>query len=103
MAANHDDARSFHHHTTYNEEALIASTLESLRTYLTPRPEQYEIIVVDDGSQAKTVASIKEWRECNKADVRLLINRQNMGKGLSVQRGVGAVEYFALVLSHLSS
>lgn len=72
----------------YNEEALIASTLDGLQTYLSSRPEQYEIIVVDDGSQDRTVESIEQWQRCNEVDLRLLVNSQNMGKGFSIRRGV---------------
>jgi dolichyl-phosphate beta-glucosyltransferase len=72
----------------YNEEALIASTLDSLQTYLLARPEHFEIIVVDDGSQDKTVASIQDWKNRSGNDVRLLVNQQNMGKGFSIRRGV---------------
>jgi dolichyl-phosphate beta-glucosyltransferase len=72
----------------YNEEALIVSTLDGLQTYLSTRPEQYEIIVVDDGSQDKTVEAIQHWQECNKVELRLLVNPQNRGKGFSIRRGV---------------
>jgi dolichyl-phosphate beta-glucosyltransferase len=72
----------------YNEEALIVSTLDSLNVYLSVRPEEYEIIVVDDGSQDKTAACIQDWRKINGVDLHLLINEKNMGKGFSIQRGV---------------
>ena len=72
----------------YNEEALIVNTLESLRSYMAKRTEQYEIVVVDDGSQDKTVAFIQEWQKKNGADLQLLINQKNMGKGFSIRRGV---------------
>ena len=72
----------------YNEEALIASTLDSLQTYLAARPEQFEIIVVDDGSQDRTVASIQDWKNRSGTDLRLLVNQKNMGKGFSIRRGV---------------
>jgi dolichyl-phosphate beta-glucosyltransferase len=72
----------------YNEEALIASTLDGLQNYLSARPEQFEIIVVDDGSQDKTVASIQAWKNRSGTDLRLLVNQQNMGKGFSIRRGV---------------
>ena len=72
----------------YNEEALIASTLDGLQTYLSTRPEQFEIIVVDDGSQDKTVVSIQAWKNRSGTDLRLLVNQQNMGKGFSIRRGV---------------
>jgi len=72
----------------YNEETLIVNTLESLRSYMATRPEQYEIIVVDDGSQDETAASIQDWQKQTNADLQLLINQKNMGKGFSIRRGV---------------
>jgi dolichyl-phosphate beta-glucosyltransferase len=71
----------------YNEEALIGSTLDCLQIYLSARPESYEIIVVDDGSQDKTVGSVQQSQK-NNDSIRLLINEKNMGKGSSIQRGV---------------
>lgn len=70
----------------YNEEALIARALDSLRSYMAARPEQYEIIVVDDGSQDKTAACIQDWQKQTSADLQLLINQKNMGKGFSIRR-----------------
>src|SRR5215208_5885000 len=71
----------------YNEEAVIGSTLDCLQIYLSARPESYEIIVVDDGSQDKTVGSVQQSQK-NNDSIRLLINEKNMGKGSSIQRGV---------------
>lgn len=72
----------------YNEEALIPGTLDSLQTYMSARPERYEIIVVDDGSQDKTAASVQAWQQRSRADVNLLVNLSNMGKGFAIRRGV---------------
>jgi dolichyl-phosphate beta-glucosyltransferase len=72
----------------YNEEALIVSTLDGLRSYMSARPEHYEIIVVDDGSQDKTSDLIQEWQKHSGIELRLLINEKNMGKGFSIRRGV---------------
>ena len=72
----------------YNEEALIVNTLDGLQTYLSARPERYEIIVVDDGSQDKTTERIRKWQACNQVDLHLLVNPRNMGKGYSIRRGV---------------
>lgn len=72
----------------YNEEALIVSTLDGLAAYLSTRPETYELIVVDDGSEDKTVRCIQDWMESTRADLHLLINERNMGKGFSIRRAV---------------
>jgi dolichyl-phosphate beta-glucosyltransferase len=72
----------------YNEEALIVSTLDDLGSFLSARPELYEIIVVDDGSRDKTSLCVQDWQRKNGADLRVVTNEQNMGKGYSIQRGV---------------
>ena len=72
----------------YNEEALIQSTLDGLRSYLQTRSEPFEIVVVDDGSQDGTVALVNEWQKSNDAILKLVINSTNKGKGFSVRRGV---------------
>lgn len=72
----------------YNEEALIAHTLDGLRSYMSTRPEGFEIVVVDDGSRDRTVACVQEWQRQNPVDVQLLVNKVNRGKGFSVRHGV---------------
>jgi len=72
----------------YNEEALITTTLDGLKTYLSTHAETYEIIVVDDGSEDKTARCIQDWMQIHQVDLHLFVNEQNMGKGFSIQRGV---------------
>jgi len=74
----------------YNEETLLAGTLEVLIQFLKPRYSCYEIIIVDDGSEDQTpdvVASIGKSQPVG-APIRLLRNDRNMGKGYSIRRGV---------------
>ncbi len=72
----------------YNEEQLIVHTLNGLYSYMKTRPESYEIVVVDDGSLDRTVPCVNDWQKQTQADVRLLENEVNRGKGYSVRRGV---------------
>jgi dolichyl-phosphate beta-glucosyltransferase len=72
----------------FNEEALIQNTLDGLHSYLSSRIEQFEIIVVDDGSRDHTVSHVKEWQKTNDIRLKLLVNDRNRGKGYSVRRGV---------------
>jgi len=71
----------------FNEESLIVSTLDCLHSYLSARPQSFEILVVDDGSQDKTVELVRQLQKRHER-LRLLSNPQNMGKGFSIQRGV---------------
>lgn len=74
----------------YNEEALIRNTLDALQVYLAARPESFELIVVDDGSQDGTTSFVQAWQQGSSVDLRLLTNEQNRGKGFSIRRGVRA-------------
>ncbi|MGQ9832429.1 MAG: dolichyl-phosphate beta-glucosyltransferase [Candidatus Villigracilaceae bacterium] len=72
----------------FNEENLIAGTLASLDAFLAERFARYEIIVVDDGSCDQTAKIVRRWRPSGKAQLRLLVNEINLGKGYAIQRGV---------------
>jgi glycosyltransferase involved in cell wall biosynthesis len=72
----------------YNEEAnigpMIAGTLEVL-----PRlAEDYEVIVVDDGSRDGTSAVAQEWVERAYPAVRLLVHERNLGYGAAIRSGL---------------
>jgi glycosyltransferase involved in cell wall biosynthesis len=72
----------------YNEDALIMNTLDGLQSHMKNRSEEYEIVVVDDGSQDNTISLIRDWQKLNTTELRLLANTANQGKGFSVRRGV---------------
>src|SRR5512133_1207845 len=72
----------------YNEDALILNTLNGLQSYMRHRSENYEIVLVDDGSQDTTISLIQDWQKSNTSELRLLLNQANRGKGFSVRRGV---------------
>jgi len=64
----------------YNEEPRIANVLKIVEHH----PLVGEVIVVNDGSKDKTSEIIKKF------DVILIENETNMGKTLSVKRGIEA-------------
>lgn len=75
---------------SYNEEARIGETLNSINSYLNEQDYKYEIIVVDDCSTDNTVEIAKEFS--NKIDGLILSHaeekRVNLGKGDAVSRGM---------------
>jgi glycosyltransferase involved in cell wall biosynthesis len=77
---------------TFNLKDGIAHTIAALRDELTPVAPQLELIVVDDGSSDGTARVVTDLAR-NTTDVRLLCNRCNLGKGLSVYLGVLAARY----------
>jgi dolichyl-phosphate beta-glucosyltransferase len=70
----------------YNEELRIGNTLRVIRTYLQQQPFAAEIIVVDDGSQDGTAATVHAL-DVALPPVRVLRNDLNRGKGFSVRQG----------------
>ncbi len=71
----------------YNETGRLPGTLERTREYLEAGEEEYEVIVVDDGSEDDTVKDAEtiaqQWPELTV--VRLPVN---MGKGAAVREGM---------------
>ncbi len=66
----------------YNEERVIEKTLKTYRDYLAENYEEFELILVDDGSLDKTYEiAIK----CT--DVICISYKNNRGKGYAVKRG----------------
>lgn len=74
----------------YNEEAVIEEHLESIRAHCEPKPWEYEVLVVDDGSSDRTASLVRAFSErC--PQVGLLGLGGNRGKGHAVRKGLLSV------------
>jgi glycosyltransferase involved in cell wall biosynthesis len=71
----------------YNEENRLPKTLDRIVAYLQARPYRCEIIVVDDGSSDGTIALVNAYSQKH-AEMRLVLNGTNRGKGFSVRHGM---------------
>jgi dolichyl-phosphate beta-glucosyltransferase len=71
----------------YNEEQRLPATLARMREYLDGHDEEYEVLVVDDGSADATVAiarrAAEDWRQ-----LQVLALDRNTGKGAAVRLGM---------------
>lgn len=67
----------------YNEADRISNTIEEIINYLNNKRIQYEIIVVNDGSDDSTAMIVK-----NNNAVKLIDRKVNRGKGYSVAEGM---------------
>lgn len=69
----------------YNEERRIQATLEKVIPYLEKNTKQFEILIIDDGSTDKTIEKVQQLHNAN---IKILRNEQNKGKGYSIRRGM---------------
>jgi dolichyl-phosphate beta-glucosyltransferase len=71
----------------FNEEQRLPATLTRMRAYLDGRDEEYEVLVVDDGSSDNTLAMSREvaneWPQ-----LQVLALERNTGKGAAVRLGM---------------
>lgn len=70
----------------YNEEAIVSSTMEEIRRYMTGTfGEDYEVIYINDGSTDQSLERIKEGLDPH---ARLITYEPNRGKGYAVRQGM---------------
>ena len=78
----------------YNEASRLPSTLAEVIAFCREELDEYEIIVVDDGSSDDTEAAVRFHPE-----VRYLPNGRNLGKGESVKKGMLAATLDVVLFS----
>jgi dolichyl-phosphate beta-glucosyltransferase len=71
----------------YNEELRLQATLTRMREYLDARDEEYEVLVVDDGSSDGTLALAHTFAEAW-PQMQVLALATNTGKGAAVRLGM---------------
>src|SRR3989338_3025869 len=77
----------------FNEAQRLPTTLTKIHAYAKRTFDNYEIIVVDDGSKDQTV-TIAQINGC-----KVLRNLENKGKGYSVKRGMLSAKYETILFT----
>lgn len=75
----------------YNEERRLPKTIEAVLKYLRSQSYEWEVAVVDDGSQDKTADLVRQTSVAEPR-VRLLQYDRNHGKGFAVRYGMTHTE-----------
>lgn len=73
---------------SYNEEKRIGLTLSKICGFLKTKSYEYEIILVDDGSNDKTILEAKDSELAKTNKLNIIKNVTNKGKGFSVKSGI---------------
>src|SRR5262249_14319063 len=76
----------------YNEEAGIREAIAEADDALARLADEYEILVVDDGSRDGTAAAVRE-EAARRPRVRLLRHETNRGYGAALRTGFGAARF----------
>jgi len=71
----------------YNEEKRLPKTLVEIDKYLKQQDYDYEILVVNDGSKDNTAKLVEELKP-QIANLKLINNKVNHGKGYVVRQGM---------------
>jgi glycosyltransferase involved in cell wall biosynthesis len=72
----------------FNEEPNIGPMIEACLAALPSLAEDFEVIVVDDGSHDGTGEVAREWVERSYPSVRLLTHDRNLGYGAAIRTGL---------------
>ena len=72
----------------FNEEQRIGTTLEQICEYLSRQSYSWEIVLVDDGSEDKTVAVARQSMAGR--PLRTVSHESNQGKGAAIKHGMVA-------------
>jgi len=76
----------------YNEEANIAKTIANVEKFLPEISDQYEIIIVNDGSKDNTSQVVKKLAR-NNLKLRMISHAVNKGYGAAIKSGLYACRY----------
>ncbi len=71
----------------FNEEKRIGASLHKIADYFSRSGDEYEVVVVDDGSIDGTCETVKEF-DCIIPNLVLLRYQPNRGKGYALRQGV---------------
>src|SRR6185437_15177327 len=68
-------------------ESRLPATLDSVYRFVSGRGEEFEVLVVDDGSTDRTVEIVESYAKTHPG-VRLLSYQPNQGKGHAIRTGI---------------
>ncbi len=81
----------------YNEQDNITILLDEIINSLKDQKFSYEVIIVDDASNDKSVSKINDYKKNNKISINLILNKKNLGQSFSTISGIKASKYSTII------
>lgn len=82
----------------YNEEASLPLLYEAIEKAVKPLKRQWEVIFVDDGSQDKSLETLRLLATKNPDHIRVLVFRRNFGQTAAISAGIDHAHGETIVL-----
>ncbi|MCI5073096.1 glycosyltransferase family 2 protein [bacterium] len=79
--------------TAYNEQAVLEIFINQLMHYLQAHVKQYEVIIVNDGSNDATPKIMQSLREQYPQWIELVHLEKNSGMGAALEKGFSRAQY----------
>jgi glycosyltransferase involved in cell wall biosynthesis len=85
----------------YNEEKIISKTLKKLKIFIESDDDDWEIILVNDGSSDKSLEILNSFKSDS---IHILHYKKNKGKGFAIKKGVekASGDYIGFIDSDLA-
>tara|TARA_B100000989_G_C19525474_1_gene466598 strand:- start:2645 stop:3349 length:705 start_codon:yes stop_codon:yes gene_type:complete len=81
----------------FNEELNIINLIEEIFDNLLNKNLNFEIVIVNDASNDKTLEKISKIKNKNKVKIKIINNHSNLGQSLSIIKGIEQSYYNTIV------
>ncbi len=86
----------------FNEEANIEASVRLMLRNLAALPEEWELIIVDDGSLDRSLVLAREF-EANSPELRVLSYAVNRGRGYAIRTGIAQARGDIVITTEIDS
>ncbi len=82
----------------YNEQDNLPLLFEAIYKVMTPLNQAWEVILVDDGSQDKSLSVLQKYAQTDSSHIRVISFRRNFGQTAAIAAGLDYAQGATIVL-----
>jgi glycosyltransferase involved in cell wall biosynthesis len=82
----------------YNEQDNLPLLFEAIYKVMTPLNQAWEVILVDDGSQDKSLSVLQQYAQTDSVHIRVISFRRNFGQTAAIAAGLDYAQGATIVL-----